>query len=124
MRQAEEVSQKLQGQIKRRIYIGNLPLQLTASMGVAMFLDACRDPHELLRVADAAMYHAKSRGKNTLQVFNEGRDAHFGRFLAVETGGFGVRGLHGQGPGHLRAQTFFPRKKRLVSINYATGVAV
>ena len=84
-RQAEEISGKLRRKISLRTKIGKLSIQLTASIGIAMFLDDFHDPNELFRVADAAMYDAKAKGKDRFQVFNEGMDAHFGRFLAIES---------------------------------------
>jgi diguanylate cyclase (GGDEF)-like protein len=38
----------------------------SASIGVAMFDGSSNDSNELVRLADAAMYVAKDRGKNTV----------------------------------------------------------
>ncbi|HTX57946.1 MAG TPA: GGDEF domain-containing protein [Candidatus Acidoferrales bacterium] len=58
-----------------------IPLQITASIGVASFPHDARDANELLEVADAAMYHSKRTGRDrvsfavngaTFAVFREG----------------------------------------------------
>ena len=52
------------------IWIGGGEFIATVSIGVAT--GRGRDqPEQLLRDADLAMYHAKQRGKNTIEVFNE-----------------------------------------------------
>jgi diguanylate cyclase (GGDEF)-like protein len=59
-----------------------IPMQITASVGVASFPHDARDANELLEVADAAMYHSKRTGRDrvsfavngaTFAVFREGR---------------------------------------------------
>ena len=49
---------------ERNFYIG-------VSIGASIFPDDGNDVAHLLRDADAAMYHAKSRGKNNFQMFSE-----------------------------------------------------
>jgi diguanylate cyclase len=45
-------------------------LQLSASLGIVLYPGNGLDQHELLRNADAAMYHAKSAGKNGYSFFD------------------------------------------------------
>ncbi len=45
-------------------------LKLTTSIGVAIFPDDSKDADELIRFADAAMYHAKDQGRNNCQFFS------------------------------------------------------
>ena len=45
------------------------PYRIAASIGVALSLDALASPHDLLREADTAMYHAKAAGRNGTVVF-------------------------------------------------------
>jgi diguanylate cyclase (GGDEF)-like protein len=46
-----------------------LSLHLTVSVGVATLPDTVGSAEELLRAADAAMYHVKASGKNGIQAF-------------------------------------------------------
>ncbi len=55
------------------VYLGDLVLQVSASVGVTFYPQAeAVDDKELLRQADAAMYQAKESGKNRYCIFNAG----------------------------------------------------
>lgn len=45
-------------------------IAISPSIGIAYFPDHARDAEELLRHADAAMYEAKARGRNTWRVYS------------------------------------------------------
>ena len=63
----EDVSSKchhLLGQIGKAYAIGDADQLIGASVGVAMIPDDGNSPDELLRLADLAMYEAKSSGRN------------------------------------------------------------
>lgn len=47
--------------------------KMTISMGVATCPDDARSPEELISCADQALYEAKSKGKNTVCVYRNGR---------------------------------------------------
>jgi len=51
------------------------PVSITASIGVSLFPHDARDPDELLRHADQAMYVAKREGRNRHQLFDPSHDA-------------------------------------------------
>ena len=54
---------------------GDFSLQVSASLGVAVFpQEQDIDPDQLLRQADQAMYHAKLAGKNRYQIFDSAQD--------------------------------------------------
>jgi diguanylate cyclase (GGDEF)-like protein len=55
--------------VKEPISIEGHVLTVTLSIGIAMYPDDGRSAAELQRQADAAMYHAKSLGKNRVQCF-------------------------------------------------------
>jgi len=57
---------------------------LTCSVGVAMFPGDGRDVETLLKHADAAMYRAKSVGRNAHHFFTEEINAQIGERLAME----------------------------------------
>ena len=50
--------------------VGEHGLQMSASVGVALYPGCGTDQHQLLVNADAAMYHAKSSGKNSYCFFD------------------------------------------------------
>lgn len=59
-------------------------LQVGGSIGVAANTDAEAGPRELLRRADTAMYHVKTRGKGQVAVYDVGFDEGRLRRLAIE----------------------------------------
>lgn len=56
--------------ISRPFRISDQNLQVSASIGISLYPGNGTDQHELLRNADAAMYHAKSAGKNGYSFFD------------------------------------------------------
>ncbi|CAK15636.1 putative bifunctional diguanylate cyclase/phosphodiesterase [Pseudomonas entomophila] len=56
--------------VSRPFRVAEHDLQLTASLGIVLYPGNGADQHELLRNADAAMYHAKSAGKNGYSFFD------------------------------------------------------
>lgn len=59
-------------------------LIITGSLGAAVYPDDGSEPSELLRNADAAMYHAKELGRNTYSFFTESMNQKVSRRLALE----------------------------------------
>ena len=53
------------------VHIAGRELSVTASIGLCTFPDLADDAATLLRNADAAMYAAKQKGRNTLHAFSE-----------------------------------------------------
>ena len=59
------------------VYIGDLRLQVSASVGVTFYPQAQNlDADQLLRQADQAMYQAKLSGKNRCQIFDAALDSN------------------------------------------------
>ena len=56
--------------INRTFTVAEHELQISASIGIAMFPGNGNNPQELLMNADAAMYHAKGMGKNGYSFFD------------------------------------------------------
>ncbi|MDZ3991555.1 putative signaling protein [Pseudomonas sp. Teo4] len=56
--------------MSRPFRVAEHDLQLSASLGIVLYPGNGQDQHELLRNADAAMYHAKSAGKNGYSFFD------------------------------------------------------
>ena len=56
------------------IVLSNLDLRVTASLGVATLPDDCGDADSLVRAADRALYAAKGRGRNRVELFESRQD--------------------------------------------------
>lgn len=56
--------------VSRPFKVAEHELQLSASLGIVLYPGNGQDQHELLRNADAAMYHAKRVGKNGYSFFD------------------------------------------------------
>ncbi|MBF8674313.1 EAL domain-containing protein [Pseudomonas fulva] len=56
--------------VSRPFKVAEHDLQLSASLGIVLYPGNGQDQHELLRNADAAMYHAKRIGKNGYSFFD------------------------------------------------------
>jgi diguanylate cyclase (GGDEF)-like protein len=59
------LAQRIQAAVSLPIVLGGEEIQLSASIGIAVFPDDANDEQHLLTCADAAMYSAKADGKNT-----------------------------------------------------------
>lgn len=58
---------------------------ITASIGISLFPSDAREPEELLRHADSAMYRAEEQGKNTYAFFSPQIAAAAAQRLKIET---------------------------------------
>jgi len=67
---AMDVAVKQVNLVSRTFRVAEHDLQLTASLGIVLYPGNGQDQLELLRNADAAMYHAKSVGKNGYSFFD------------------------------------------------------
>ncbi|PVZ39855.1 bifunctional diguanylate cyclase/phosphodiesterase [Pseudomonas sp. CC120222-01a] len=67
---AMDVAAKQVNLVSRTFRVAEHDLQLTASLGIVLYPGNGQDQLELLRNADAAMYHAKSAGKNGYSFFD------------------------------------------------------
>ncbi|MBN1959746.1 MAG: EAL domain-containing protein [Deltaproteobacteria bacterium] len=78
------VAQRILDIFTKSINIAGNELFITASIGIALFPIDSIDVDSLLRNADAAMYHAKTRGKNNYQFYNETMNASAHERLKLE----------------------------------------
>ncbi|MDU9391351.1 putative bifunctional diguanylate cyclase/phosphodiesterase [Pseudomonas sp. zfem002] len=67
---AVNVAAKQVNLVSRAFKVAEQNLQISASIGIVLYPGNGLDQHELLRNADAAMYHAKSGGKNGYSFFD------------------------------------------------------
>jgi diguanylate cyclase (GGDEF)-like protein/hemerythrin-like metal-binding protein len=65
------VARKVLTAIEQPFEIGGRQLFISTSIGIACWPVDSRDAAELVRFADAAMYHAKSQGRNNYQFYSE-----------------------------------------------------
>jgi diguanylate cyclase (GGDEF)-like protein len=70
--QVRIVAEKVRAAVEA-IVLSNLELRVTASLGVAALPEDCADADTLIRVADRALYAAKGRGRNRVELFQSRR---------------------------------------------------
>ncbi|MHC5022998.1 MAG: putative bifunctional diguanylate cyclase/phosphodiesterase [Planctomycetota bacterium] len=68
------VAERIRDTLERPMTVGDRDLMISTSIGIAISEGAYENAEELLRDADAAMYHAKAYGKARYAVFN--KDMH------------------------------------------------
>ena len=68
--EASEVGQKILGELAKVAVIDGHTLHLSGSIGLAFFPEHGGDLNALLRSADAAMYDAKSRGRDAVSLYD------------------------------------------------------
>jgi len=64
------VAEKIISSFRKAFELPDASVQITTSIGISIFPDDGRDPSELLKNADLAMYRAKAEGRNCYQFFN------------------------------------------------------
>ncbi|MGB6356254.1 MAG: EAL domain-containing protein, partial [Steroidobacteraceae bacterium] len=83
----EEVTQgagRIIDTLNQPIVIDHHPLQTTGSVGVSLFPRDGSDMGELLKHSDTAMYQAKERGRNNVQIFSHVMNRKLKHRVAVE----------------------------------------
>jgi diguanylate cyclase (GGDEF)-like protein/PAS domain S-box-containing protein len=68
---ASIVARRIMNELGEPFLIGGQDFFVTASIGIAVYPSDGDDVKTLLRNADSAMFHAKQRGKNTLEFYTE-----------------------------------------------------
>ncbi|WP_051341020.1 ammonium transporter [Azospirillum halopraeferens] len=72
----DHVARKIVAAVARPVVLEGGEVQVSTSVGAALFPEHADDADDLLRKADAALYQAKTRGRNTHQLFTEELDRH------------------------------------------------
>ncbi|MGB5104616.1 MAG: EAL domain-containing protein [Steroidobacteraceae bacterium] len=62
--QASSLARQVLGEVSRPLHVGDHEIEVTASIGIAACPDDADNVIDLIRNADAAMYHAKRAGRN------------------------------------------------------------
>lgn len=84
-RDVAQVAEKLLRTLHEPMTLGGQDVRVSGSIGISVFPDDGTSPHELLKNADAAMYHAKHAGRNQYAFFTPEIDQHEHARLQVET---------------------------------------
>jgi diguanylate cyclase (GGDEF)-like protein/PAS domain S-box-containing protein len=81
---AAALAQRLLGVLARPFTVDGKQLSVAASVGISIYPGDGRDFVELLKNADAALYHAKESGKGTWRLFAPALNAHAAERLRLE----------------------------------------
>ena len=79
------VAQRVQGILQRPFTVEGRSLNVTASIGVAIYPEDGRDFSELLKNADTALYDAKEAGRNAFRFFSPALHTRAVERLALES---------------------------------------
>jgi diguanylate cyclase (GGDEF)-like protein len=80
---AAKVAQRVLDELAKPLPVGGYELYTTASIGIALYPADGEDLETLLRNADTAMYHAKSRNGNNYQFYTEAMNVTAARKLLL-----------------------------------------
>lgn len=80
---AERVAEKLLYTVNQSYLLGQYDLNVSASIGIAVYPEDGEDLETLLRNADTAMYRAKQDGRNNFRFFTQEMQARSGRHLEL-----------------------------------------
>jgi diguanylate cyclase (GGDEF)-like protein len=68
---AAEIADKILESIRKPFILNDKTLNITTSIGIALYPDSGKDSIELLKNADKALYKAKEKGRNRYFIFSE-----------------------------------------------------
>lgn len=80
---AERVAEKLLATVNQSYQLGQYDLNISASIGIAVYPEDGEDLETLLRNADTAMYRAKQDGRSIYRFFTPEMQARSGRHLEL-----------------------------------------
>ncbi len=79
------VAERIQNDLKTAFDLGGREIYTTTSIGITLSTSGYQNADDMLRDADIAMYHAKSRGKAQYQIFDKAMHKHASKKLQIET---------------------------------------
>ena len=80
----ERIANKVKDMFNKPWYLMETEYFCTMSMGIAVFPDDSRDVHEIIRLADIAMYESKKNGKNDYTFYDSCSKLNTARRLDIE----------------------------------------
>jgi diguanylate cyclase (GGDEF)-like protein len=83
---AAQVARRILETVRAPFTLEGHRLDVTASIGIALFPNDGSDPDTLLRSADVAAYHAKELGRDLYQFFSESMNERATRNMRLESG--------------------------------------
>jgi diguanylate cyclase (GGDEF)-like protein/PAS domain S-box-containing protein len=81
----QHVARKILDEVRRAFQVESHEIQVSGSLGLALYPEDGGDAETLLKNADAAMYHAKEMGRNSFRLFSSELAARRAHRLEVET---------------------------------------
>jgi diguanylate cyclase (GGDEF)-like protein/PAS domain S-box-containing protein len=78
------LAQEITRLISEPYFIESYELYITSAIGISIYPNNGHSAEELIRNADAALYHAKQRGKNNYQVYNSSMDIESYKLFTLE----------------------------------------
>lgn len=106
-----QVAEKLLEQFRVPFNLKGRQLMSTVSIGIAVYPSDGKSPAELLRQADAAMYHSKDQGRNTYGFYTEQMNDDVARRLLIEEQ---LRGALAKDELHVHFQPVVDLRRRVV----------
>ena len=82
---ATRVVERIRRMLLSPVLLGGKPVNITVSIGIALYPADGRDMETLIKNADIAMYNAKSIGKNNFRYFNNSMNSTALQKLTLET---------------------------------------
>lgn len=80
------VARRLLAELAKPFHLDGYEMQVTASVGIAVYPTDGENAEDLLKHADTAMYYAKNQGKNNFQFFTEAMNTRAIERLTLESG--------------------------------------
>ena len=84
--EVEKIAKEIKSQFDLPILIDSKVLNITASVGLALYPLHAKTSEELLKIADMTMYYAKGAGKNGYKIFDDGVKQEVEEKLIMEQG--------------------------------------
>ncbi|CAN5919813.1 hypothetical protein BH11PSE8_BH11PSE8_44190 [soil metagenome] len=82
--EALQIAQRLMASLRAPYFVEKMELNVSSSVGIAMFPDDAGDMDELMRHADAAMYEAKANGRDNVYFFTRDLNDRAQQRLQIE----------------------------------------